>query len=135
MYLVIKNTTQGKSMVEITIQIKNADQIREFLKTRPQETKHQLNLAVAKTVKDVERETKKRSPVDTGRMRASVQSREYPSVLEGEVGVHTSYAIFVHENLRARHSVGEAKFLENAVRHLESKIQGFFLQAMENVIK
>ena len=122
-------------MVEISVQLKNAEQIRNFLQSRPQETKHQLNLAIAKTVKSVEAETKRRTPVDTGRLRTSIQSREFPSALEGEVGTRVVYAIIQHENLHFRHRVGEAKFMENAVRHLESKIQGFFLQVMENVIR
>ncbi len=33
-----------------------------------------------------------------------------------EIGCTAFYAIFVHENLEARHVVGEAKFLENAIR-------------------
>jgi len=38
-----------------------------------------------------------------------------PSVV---VGYGTNYAIYVHENLKARHVVGEAKFLERPAREL-----------------
>lgn len=53
-------------------------------------------------------------PVDTGRLRASGYA-ETPTIglfIEGEVGYETKYAVPVHENLSARHSVGQAKFLE-----------------------
>ncbi len=36
------------------------------------------------------------------------------------VGFGTSYAVFVHEIIEARHPVGEAKFLENAANKAKS---------------
>lgn len=36
----------------------------------------------------------------------------------GIVGYTASYAIYVHEDLRARHTVGEAKYLEKPARQL-----------------
>lgn len=93
----------------------------------------------------IEADAKARTPVDTGRLRASafvtppkrgeitqVMVR-YPDSGPGEssilsviatgdrrrvsvqVGYATDYAPYVHENLEAHHAVGEAKFLENAV--------------------
>ncbi len=123
------------SNMKVSIKLKNAEQIKSFLQSRPQETKHQLGLAIAKTVKAVEAETKRRTPVDTGRLRTSIQAREFPSALEGEVGTTVIYAIIQHESIHFRHRVGEARFMSNAVRHLNRNIQQFFIQAMENVIK
>jgi hypothetical protein len=39
-----------------------------------------------------------------------------------EVGATADYAIHVHENLEARHTVGEAKFLEHAISENYGKI-------------
>lgn len=60
----------------------------------------------------------KRTPVDTGRLRASHYVG--PPVANGgelvvEVGFGTDYAVFVHERTDLAHKVGEAKFLQNAM--------------------
>ena len=66
-------------------------------------------------------EAKRRTPVDTGNLRASVHT-EGPEI-EGESiytaivagGVSAPYALFVHENLEAFHKVGQAKFIESVI--------------------
>lgn len=83
----------------------------------------------------IEAESKKNTPVDTGRLRAShfvvsgfkgsghrargaggkfIGGAEQNTV---EVVANTKYAVFVHENSRARHTVGTFKFLEKALLH------------------
>ena len=117
---------------EIRIKIKNVDQIINFLKTRPAKTKEELNRAVEKTVLLIERGTKQRAPVDTGRMRSSVHRRTFKRLLEGEVVAGVRYAIYVHEGtkfMRAR------PFMGDAIRASEGRIQKFFVQAMANVLK
>lgn len=70
-------------------------------------------------------ESKKRTPVDTGNLRAShmvtdpVITDEGISVNIVVGGVSAQYAVFVHENLEAFHEVGQAKFLESTL--LESR--------------
>jgi hypothetical protein len=60
-------------------------------------------------------------PVDTGRLRTSAKADvlKKGSALTGggvvSVKFNTEYAQKVHEDLHARHTVGEAKYLENAV--------------------
>ena len=64
------------------------------------------------------------TPVDTGNLRAShyvvADTRDTRDIVE--VGVTASYGIAVHENLEARHTTGEAKFLERAVAESEADI-------------
>ncbi len=71
----------------------------------------------------VQREAQKRVPVDTGNLKGSARtdtlSKAPPAVA---VSFGAAYAIFVHENMEANHPVGEAKFLENAVRDLKDEI-------------
>jgi len=59
-----------------------------------------------------------KTPVDTGNLRQShfVDVRKKKRSIEGIIGAIAAYAIFVHEDLEAKHTVGEAKFLENAIR-------------------
>lgn len=58
------------------------------------------------------------APVETGDMRRS-GTVEDPKItaraVTVEIGFHTSYAEAVHENLKARHEIGKAKFLEDPV--------------------
>lgn len=70
-------------------------------------------------------ESMRRTPVDTGALRAShevsdpVVSGRDISVTISVGGVAAPYAVYVHENLEAFHPVGQAKFLESTI--LESK--------------
>ncbi len=77
----------------------------------------------------VQAEAQKRTPVDTGYLRASAKTR-----MENDYAVLISYdaayAIFVHERTNLRHKVGEAKFLQNAIDKNKSQIR----KIIENTI-
>ena len=68
-----------------------------------------------------EAESRKRTPVDTGALRASHETSRPKETFRGiEVtisvgGPGTEYAIPVHEDLEAFHRVGQAKFLESTI--------------------
>ena len=59
-----------------------------------------------------------RTPVDTGNLRAGhyIDVGMEGNEPQGVVGVQADYAVPVHENLNVYHPVGEAKYLENAVK-------------------
>lgn len=71
------------------------------------------------------RESQKTTPFRTGLLRSShivhpVRGGNMPAV---DISVKTKYAIYVHENLDARHkSPTRAKFLERAVRENQNRI-------------
>lgn len=72
---------------------------------------------MAKSIREV--------PVDTGRLRATGFVQE--PVIRGTgvtvmMGYGTNYAVYVHENTTARHTVGKAKFLQHP---LEAAAEGF----------
>lgn len=71
----------------------------------------------------IQASSQQRAPVDTGNLKGSAYTRKArvggKSV---EIGYTANYAIYVHENLEARHTVGQAKFLESALRDNEAKI-------------
>lgn len=63
-------------------------------------------------------ESVKRTPVDTGRLRAThyvSPPMERSDSIIVEVGNGTDYAVYVHEMTELRHVSGEAKFLQNAM--------------------
>lgn len=71
---------------------------------------------------------KRLTPVDTGALRSSgrvqapvLESPTRASVTLGFGGPAKVYAIYVHEDLNARHRVGQAKFLEQPVREAASR--------------
>ncbi len=67
-------------------------------------------------------EAKRRTPVDTGALRASgfvqAATRRWRSMVVtiGFGGAAETYAIYVHENLEAFHRIGQAKFLESTLK-------------------
>ena len=73
-------------------------------------------------------DAKMRTPVDTGALRASghvtgplLSGREI-SVKLGFGGPAAPYAVKVHEDLRAHHDVGQAKFLESVLNEQTSQL-------------
>lgn len=69
-----------------------------------------------------------RTPVDTGNLKNSAYTRK-----QGELGVtvgfSAAYAIFVHEDVEARHTTGQAKFLESALRDNREAIRQILLRS------
>jgi hypothetical protein len=68
-------------------------------------------------------ESKRRTPVDLGNLRASIHV-EGPEIDSGgnvsaaivAGGPAAPYALFVHEDLEAYHKVGQAKFIESTLK-------------------
>lgn len=77
-------------------------------------------------------EAKKDTPVEFGTLRNSgrvdlkIDGRRATVTL----GFYTDYAIYVHENLRARHPIGRAKFLERAVNRNKRNIEKIVARGM-----
>jgi len=62
----------------------------------------------------IERTAKRYVPVLTGNLKNSGYTRKVgPRTVE--VGFSAAYAVFVHENLEARHRNGQSKYLQRAV--------------------
>lgn len=81
----------------------------------------------------LQRESQKVVPVDTGKLRASAYTRAEGLGLQTvvRVGYTAEYAIYVHENLNARHKPGKiAKFLEKPARENKDKIKAIILKAV-----
>ena len=119
--------------MKFSIKVDNIDEVKRFIKSRPVKLRKELDSTVNKTALLVQGEAKKRTPVDTGRLRTSIRTRT--NQLEGEVYTNVKYAIAVHENVKSRHNVGEAKYLANAIKHSMPKVKGIFKNAISKVLK
>ena len=52
--------------------------------------------------------------------------------VEGTTGYTQAYGIYVHENLEAKHPIGNAKFLENPLRDGKAQMQAIIVSAMKS---
>jgi len=63
-------------------------------------------------------------PVKTGRLRATHYVEEPKKDSKGkhslEIGYGTNYAVSVHENMTAKHTVGKAKYLQDPINKARS---------------
>lgn len=71
---------------------------------------------------EVMTEAKRQTPVDTGSLRASARvepvaaGRDKVEVVLSFGGAAREYAVYVHEDMNARHTNGKAKFLEDPLK-------------------
>ena len=95
----------------------NMDKIKERLKTN-------LNEGIFKAALALQAEAQKRSPVDTGALRASAFTRKEgtPERIEYVVGFTQHYGIYVHEMVGSTFKVGEPKFLEGPAREMSKEL-------------
>lgn len=84
---------------------------------------------------------KRDTPVDTGALRGSghvdapQMSADSATVQLGFGGPSAPYAVYVHENLSARHPSGKAKFLEGAMQVRAAKFASEMAAALSGDLK
>lgn len=81
----------------ISIQI-DASKFLKWIDESPEKFKRALESVIHKGAALIERESKIKSPVDTGRMRASIATDFIP--MQATIQPHVDYAVFVHEGTR-----------------------------------
>lgn len=116
-------------MATINVTIKNLPEIKAAFNKAPRLMSKELNLAIRKTVLMIGSDSRRNTPVDTGRLRAS--TREFFQNLRGEIGTHTEYDIFVHEGTRFMKG---RPYLKKAVEMNERKTDENFREAVQNVL-
>lgn len=90
-------------------------------------------VAVAKRALDVAGEqvigdAQQLTPVDTGALAGSattLPAEEKAGSIEKTIGFATDYAAAVHERLDQHHEVGQAKYLETAMRNDAEKVAAY----------
>lgn len=92
--------------------------LKKVLSNLDKEAKKIENLTMAGLLEaglKVQAVAQQRTPVDTSNLKNSAYTRK-DGHLRVIVGYSAAYAVYVHEDLEARHSIGQAKFLESALR-------------------
>ncbi|MGM0409192.1 MAG: hypothetical protein ACQEQF_00400 [Bacillota bacterium] len=98
--------------------------VLQNLNEKIDDIKNMSEQGVYKAALIIERESKKRTPVDTGNLKAGTYTRPLKTSRGpgAEIGYTSNYAIHVHEKTENRHIVGEAKFLEKALKAKEKQV-------------
>lgn len=102
----------------VTIRWEGTKELARYLSDLGRDAPREAGRALNEEAELVMTDAKKRTPVDTGRLRSTGHVQEprlRRSMVEVILGFGTDYALFVHEILENRHEVGEAKFLERAM--------------------
>jgi len=102
--------------------LKGGAELRRKLQQIAKEAPKELGRALFQEAQIERTESMRRTPVDTGALRAShevtppkIEGRDISvSIVVG--GPAAPYAVPVHEDLEANHPVGQAKFLESTIR-------------------
>lgn len=115
-------------MPTISIKIANIDQIRRAFQKAPALTAKKIDQAVKKSALKIQADSMKRTPVLTGRLRASHQTTFGP--LRATIQPTADYAIYVHQGTRYMKA---RPFLFDAVKSDESTVQKFFTDAVQEV--
>ena len=100
-------------MIEVDTRrlIRDIDKMQRRLRLLPDALQECVRDAVVKYAKQVAETARELVPVDTGRLRASISV-----IVRGDrevvIVAAAQYALYVHEDLRAYHANGRAKFIE-----------------------
>ena len=101
----------------------DTDGIRRKIASLQRDLPDEIGRAIRAEAEIEATESKRRTPVDTGNLRASIHVEGPTTEPGGSIsaavvagGPAAPYAVFVHEDLDAYHKVGQAKFIESTLR-------------------
>lgn len=120
-------------MPSVNIQIKNLPQIRAAFAQAPRLMSSNWKQALIKSAVLVQSESMIRTPVLTGRLRASHEFRVTGGGfgMQAEVGPTANYGIFVHEGTRFMRA---RPFLKQGAEASLNRIQDFFTKATQDAL-
>ena len=116
-------------MPEIKVRITNLPQIKAAFGKSPILMAKELNVAIQRSIFQIGRDSRRLTPVDTGRLRASTYERF--GHLRGEVGTNTEYDVFVHEGTRFMRG---RPYLRQSIAKNNMDIQNNFVVAVQKVL-
>lgn len=114
----------------ITIEVKGLDELVRKFGDLPNDLMKEISDAMRKSAFLVEAKAKPLTPVDTGRLRASIRP-DYIRPLEAAIAPHTEYAIYVHEGTRYMKA---RPFMKWGVKAAEGDIKKVFEEAISKVL-
>lgn len=116
-------------MPQVNITITNIAQIKHAFGVAPMEMTKQLDIAIKKTLFRIQASGSPKTPVLTGRLRASWYSKF--GNLRGETGTNTNYDVFVHEGTRF---MTGRPYLKDAVEDTNTETEQDFKAAVQNTL-
>ena len=135
----------------IDVEIKGLEKLTEAFARIPKIVDKEVKDGLTKAAFIVERTAKHLTPVDTGRLRASIGGGEYrvkggrSSYVKGTgvsikrrkaiIGTNLPYAERIHKHGPRKGGAGEAEYLKKAVDRNASKIKKIFQQTINSIIK
>jgi len=113
--------------------VQGAKNIKRALEAHKKRTSKGLRKGLYRAGLFLQRESQKIVPIDLDNLRPSADTR-----MEGTgrdvaviVSYGTDYAVYVHENLEARHKPGkQAKFLEQPLREKRKRMRDIVVEAI-----
>lgn len=112
-------------MTGMTGNVNNLDAVLKAMRKENKRRGVAMERGLVKGGLRIQRESQKIVPIDTSALKNSARTRKEGKGHKTQVTVSygTEYAVFVHEDLTARHAPGKtAKFLEIPVRRLQKEI-------------
>lgn len=121
-------------MAQMTIKIKNIDDIKRAFSEAPQIMNREMKIALTRSAITVQGQSMMNTPVLTGRLRSShVFTVSGEGIgMRAEVYPTAEYGIFVHEGLGSNRLKGRRPFLEDALTQSTKDIQYDFTKAAQN---
>lgn len=116
-------------MPDIAIKITNLPEIKAAFRKSPTLMVKELDVAIRSVLFIIGGSSRTRTPVDTGRLRASTYEKF--SRLKGEVGTNTKYDVHVHEGTRFMRA---RPYLRMAVEANGGAINDEFTAAVDRVL-
>lgn len=115
--------------IEVSITT-NAVQLAKKFDKDVETIKRFLEIAVKKATFLVERGAKIKSPVDTGRLRSSIETKIMP--LTGTIRTIVEYAHFVHDGTR---HMRPRPFMKDAADEAGKEIEQMFVKAVHDALQ
>lgn len=121
-------------MLAYAVDIKGLDKLESNMDRAPQTYRREVSAAINKSLVDLQRTAKTLSPVDTGRLRASIlvePARVQGDVIKGSVGTLTRYAGFQEEG--TSRGVPARYYMRGSIEQNQAGIDRYFEQAASNL--
>lgn len=116
-------------MVEIKVEIPNLDKVKSALNNYPEIAARRVQEAIVKSIASIHESTIPVTPVRTGRLRASFETRFGP--LWGSLYPTVDYAIYVHEGTRRMFA---RPFLRWGIDKAYSQVENYFETALRETL-
>jgi len=119
----------------ISVSFTGLSELQNNFRQSPDVLERLIGIALGKSIGMAETQAKIRTPKDTGVLRSSIGGEsngfKYVRGLEAGVGTNIKYAIYVEKNLKARHPIGEAGYMEKGI----NASMDFIIKQFEGAMK